>query len=112
MRIQLPDVILMSLHKDRKQAPLRIQVSQITSEPDTLGIFERALDRAFGKFETQFQRISSILEGGLHNLADVQKRSIRRLDRLNDTMMLVVKQLSQQDGSQINLPTDRPTSLC
>jgi|JI9StandDraft_1071089.scaffolds.fasta_scaffold152817_1 hypothetical protein len=81
----------MSVTKDRRQPLPRVAPNQPPDEHGMLSMFERALDRAFGRFDQQFQRLANILEVGLGELVDLQKRSIKKFDRLNATMSQIAK---------------------
>lgn len=81
----------MSVTRDRRQSLPRVAPNQPPDDRSMLSMFERTLDRAFGRFDLQFQRLANILEVGLGELVDLQKRSIKKFDRLNATMSQIAK---------------------
>jgi len=58
----------MSLNKERKSGLPRIAHNNTFDELDIPTVLERVLDKAFTRFEQQFQRMTSVIEGSLGEL--------------------------------------------
>ena len=71
----------MSLNKDRKSRLRPVTVNNVYEEPQILAIFEKVLDKASVRFDQHLEKVTSAFKENLTELALMQKRYIKRLER-------------------------------